>query len=534
MDPDKDNGGDRPQNDQAASSAKNKFGKLAKSMQSSLGKSPFPGRPQLFQQSGQGEIEFLTRESRKVSNAPPSPAEERDSSASRQPSTVNIPGSPQPPAMNIPVSQQPRTINIPRSQQPPTMNIPGSQQPPTINIRRSQQPPTIDIRGSQQSGMKIPPLPRGHDRLSPNRPDEANPAVERSSQKTMEMGPANCQKTMDIPAEQYLGSGQELQKTVQMNSEEYRDSDPMAGCDGAPRTDSTSGNSEPSDFPRDGGGDSQAQYDPFQLVRTVLKDKYEIVAFIGRGGMGAVYLARHRILGKERAIKTMPKNSKVDPKLVRRFFNEARAAAAVEHPNVVQVHDIDETDRFYFIVMEYVKGKSLEGCLEEKGCLTPSEAVVAVREASAGLDAIHASGLIHRDVKPANLLLSESGRVKITDFGIVKEIGGDTGLTGDSIIGTPQYMAPEQITKGPIDCRTDIYSLGATFYSLLTGRSCFTGSAMQLIYQILQNEPIPPCELNPNVNFAVSRVVLTMMAKRSEERYRNMKEVQKALDQLGI
>ncbi len=275
--------------------------------------------------------------------------------------------------------------------------------------------------------------------------------------------------------------------------------------------------------------------DPFRLMGTTIGGKFEVVDFLGQGGMGAVYLCKHNILNKLRAIKVLLKTDGIDPTIVHRFINEARAAALVEHPNIVQVHDIDEMDDFYFIIMDFVEGESLDNYVKQRGPLSPVDAANVIVSACQGLKAIHLAGLIHRDIKPGNFLLTKKGSVKITDFGIVKEIGGEGELTATTtILGTPQYMAPEQIRKEPLDLRTDLYSLGATFYYLVTGQSCFTGSAMQLLYQVLGVPPVPPQDINTQVDEKLSRIIQKMVEKEPARRYQMMEEVEEALRGWGL
>ena len=310
----------------------------------------------------------------------------------------------------------------------------------------------------------------------------------------------NIAATLNMGQEEYLGKN-ELPQTI--------------GMDGPGRSSQ--------------GGDPKK--DPYSLLGSLLVGKYEMIRFLGQGGMGAVYLARHKVLNKDRAIKFLPKTSDMNPTVVKRFIHEARAAARVEHPNIVQVYDIEETQDFYFIIMEYIKGQGVDHFLEKEGTLSDREAIKIIKPSAVGLSAIHEANMVHRDIKPANLMITETGQIKIADFGIVKDISGNTALTGaGTIIGTPQFMSPEQIKNEHIDHRSDIYSLGATFYFLLTGKTCFSGTAMQLMYQILHNAPIPPHEINTAVPESLSSIVLKMMEKEPEERYLDMGKVVEVLE----
>ena len=272
--------------------------------------------------------------------------------------------------------------------------------------------------------------------------------------------------------------------------------------------------------------------DPMGLIGSSIIDKYNVLKLLGRGGMGVVYLTEHKNLGKKRAVKILPKSVTIPQEDVDRFYAEANVAASIEHPNVVQVHDIDETEKFYFIVMEYVKGDSLDQYMCKNGLFAVDAALEIIRSCALGLAAIHEKGLIHRDVKPANFMLGKD-TVKIMDFGIAKDLNRDTALTSAStIIGTPQFMAPEMIRKTTIDIRSDIYSLGATFYFLITGQFCFTGTPMQIMYQVINDPPIPPQQYNENISDEVSEVILKMLEKEQSERFADMNELVAVLDEL--
>ena len=272
--------------------------------------------------------------------------------------------------------------------------------------------------------------------------------------------------------------------------------------------------------------------DPMGLIGSFITGKYTVIKLLGRGGMGMVYLAEHKHLGKKRAIKIMPKSATIPQEDIERFYAEANIAASIEHPNVVQVHDIDETESFYFIVMEYVEGCSLDQYMNKNGLFDIKEAIEITKLCALGLAAIHEKGLIHRDVKPANFMLGKD-TVKIMDFGIAKDLNRDVALTATStIIGTPQFMAPEMIEKRPIDITSDIYSLGATLYFLITGQYCFTGTPMQIMYQVVNVPPIPPQEYNADIPDDLSEIILKMLAKEQGERFTDMNELVAALDEL--
>jgi serine/threonine protein kinase len=199
----------------------------------------------------------------------------------------------------------------------------------------------------------------------------------------------------------------------------------------------------------------------------------EILGFLGQGGMGAVYKARQPALDRLVALKVLPPFAAKDPGFAERFNREARALARLNHPNIVAVHDFGRAGELHYLVMEFVDGANLRQ-IEQAGNLTPEQALAIVPQICEALQFAHNEGIVHRDIKPENLLVDKKGRVKITDFGIAKMLGAPgskVSLTGaGDVVGTPHYMAPEQIEKAQtVDHRADIYSLGVVFYEMLTG-----------------------------------------------------------------
>ncbi len=276
---------------------------------------------------------------------------------------------------------------------------------------------------------------------------------------------------------------------------------------------------------------------------------YRIEKELGRGGMGAVYLARQLSLDRPVALKVMAKRYAADPQFVARFTREAFAAAQLTHPNIVQIHDIGEADGCRFFSMEFVPGRSLSDLLAERDKLDPETAVGYVLQAARGLRHAHARGMVHRDVKPDNLLLDDYGLVKVADLGLVKVRGADTpaacgpassrpDLTGFQMaLGTPAYMSPEQCRDATtVDHRADIYSLGCTLYVLVTGRPRFEGTTAVEVMSKHAYEPIvPPERIVARVPPELSSVILRMMAKDPGERFADMDEVVRTLeDWLGV
>lgn len=252
-----------------------------------------------------------------------------------------------------------------------------------------------------------------------------------------------------------------------------------------------------------------------------------IVEKLGAGGMGAVYLAKHQTLGREVALKLLPPEFTQHKEYVERFLREARAAAQLKHPNVVQVYDAGEQAGQFYISMEFVKGKSLGHLQREKGPLDEATALRFLQQAALGLAAAHALGLVHRDIKPENLLIDTDGTVKVADFGLVSDVEGDSGLTQPgAMLGTPTYMSPEQCDGLKADVRSDIYSLGAAFYRLMTGSAPFTAPTPIGVLYKHRYEPTPdPRTVRPQISEAAAQMLLRMMAKRPEDRFQTAADV---------
>lgn len=285
---------------------------------------------------------------------------------------------------------------------------------------------------------------------------------------------------------------------------------------------------------------------------------YQIERVIGHGGMGSVYLARQISLDRKVALKVMSHSWAGDPVFVARFIREAYAAALLSHPNVVQIYDIGEIDETRYFSMEFVPGQSLLEVVRERGRLDPDVAVGYILQAARGLKHAHDRGIIHRDIKPDNLLLDELGTVKVADLGLVKtpdlssyhdrlceKSASDSGLhtlppdmTGVQMaLGTPAYMAPEQCRDASaVDHRADIYSLGCTLYALVTGKQPFEAkSAVSLMKKHAYEAPVPPDQLVPRLPKEIAAVIQRMMAKLPGERYSNMGEVIRTLENwLGV
>jgi len=264
---------------------------------------------------------------------------------------------------------------------------------------------------------------------------------------------------------------------------------------------------------------------------------YEVLEELGAGGMGRVYRAKNVTLERIVALKTLSEQFSKDEGFVQRFLKEARAAARLNHPNIVQIYDFGCVDGVYYLAMEYVDGQSLRALLKHAR-FNERDAVLLMRHAVAALTVAHAEGIVHRDIKPDNLMLTaRRDKLKLVDLGIAKRIGEQEGLTQTGqAVGTPQYISPEQI-RGvrDIDARADIYSLGATFFQLVTGHPPYEGTSGALVMSMHLTEPLPdPRTYAPGLSEDVCRVLRIMMAKEREDRYPDVLALDRDLYKLQI
>jgi predicted Ser/Thr protein kinase len=248
--------------------------------------------------------------------------------------------------------------------------------------------------------------------------------------------------------------------------------------------------------------------------------RYEITGELGRGAMGVVYKALDPTIGRTVALKTM----RLDvhgldaQEMVRRFQNEARAAGVLNHPNIVTIYDAGEEDGIFYIAMEFIEGTTLHEVLTEQRVLATDEVVQLTRQICRGLDYAHSNGIVHRDIKPANIMITANGTVKIMDFGIAKS-GGQVTNTGQ-VLGTPNYMSPEQVKGRTLDGRSDLFSLGVILYEMLTGEKPFVGqNVTTIIYKIVNETPITPRDLDVTVHPGLSAIVTKALAKAPDDRY---------------
>ncbi len=256
--------------------------------------------------------------------------------------------------------------------------------------------------------------------------------------------------------------------------------------------------------------------------------RYQVEALIGRGGMAAVYRAHDSRLQRDVALKVLYPQYGDDPLLVERFKREAITAAGLEHPAIVPIYDIGEQDGFVFIAMKLLPGRSLADWLRERGTLTMPELLAVLTPLASALDFAHSRGVVHRDIKPANILLIDEGRngrpdtapaVMLGDFGIARVLDAPGMTTTGALIGTPEYMAPEQIGNRPVDGRSDVYALGVLAYRALTGRLPFEGNTQEVLMAHLNGQVPPPSSINPQLGPDVDPVLLRAMARTPADRY---------------
>lgn len=260
--------------------------------------------------------------------------------------------------------------------------------------------------------------------------------------------------------------------------------------------------------------------------------KYVVTRLVGTGGMASVYEAEDTSLNRHVAIKFLPEARKEQHVAVERFINEAQVAGRLNHPNVIAIYDIGFEHDAYYIAMELLNPGSAGHYLKRRGRMHWCEAAHVIAQCCSGLTAAHQAGLIHRDIKPDNILVSPAGTVKLADFGLVKELFEEAGLTKSGVVvGTPLYMSPEQASAQPLDARTDIYSLGATFYALLTGTPPYTTGSVPQIMMAHVKAPIPdPRRITPEIPDSIVQIVRRSMAKRPSERFQTAEEMRHALE----
>src|SRR3954468_13861901 len=263
------------------------------------------------------------------------------------------------------------------------------------------------------------------------------------------------------------------------------------------------------------------------MVGDVLSDRYELEELVGTGGMSSVFRAHDRLLDRKVALKVLHQQYAADEEYLERFRREARSVAALSHPNIVTVIDRGEHEGRQFIVFEYIPGENLKRLIQRRGPAPVATALELAIQIARGLSFAHQQGLVHRDVKPQNVLLNGDGQAKVTDFGIARSLDVKGGLTQTgTVMGTSDYIAPEQARGSRVDAQSDIYSLGAVLYELLTGEGPFPGENFVAVAMRHINEPPPPIrDRRPDVSPRLDAVIRRAMAKEPRDRFGSMDEL---------
>jgi eukaryotic-like serine/threonine-protein kinase len=269
------------------------------------------------------------------------------------------------------------------------------------------------------------------------------------------------------------------------------------------------------------------------LIDTLFDGRYRIVRKLGAGGMANVYLAEDQELGRRVAIKILNERHANDDQFVARFRQEAKNAAALSHPNIVSIYDRGEAEGTYYIAMEFLDGRSLKELIVGRGPAPVAVAVEYARQILSALRFAHRHGIVHRDIKPHNVLVDNEGRVKVTDFGIARA-GASQMTEAGSIVGTAQYLSPEQARGANVDQRSDLYSLGVVLYELLTGESPFEGDTpVEIAMKHLSQVPRPPSALRPELSPELDMVVMRALAKEPDDRYQSAEEMEADLERVA-
>jgi eukaryotic-like serine/threonine-protein kinase len=267
------------------------------------------------------------------------------------------------------------------------------------------------------------------------------------------------------------------------------------------------------------------------LSGRTLGGRYRVEGELGRGGMARVYRGADTVLGRPVAVKVLSPQYAEDANFVTRFRREAQAAARLNHPNLVQVYDTGSDDGVHYIVMEYVDAKTLADYLEGGGRIMPERAIELAEAVCDALGVAHTQGVIHRDVKPANIMVTRDGQVKVTDFGIARVTSNETVEQTAAVLGTASYLSPEQAQGGPIDQRSDLYSLGCVLYEMLTGRPPFVAdSPVAVASKHVLEQPAPPSRVNGDVASELDAIVMRALSKNPDNRYQSAAEMKEDLE----
>ncbi|HET6370657.1 MAG TPA: serine/threonine-protein kinase, partial [Nitrospiria bacterium] len=273
----------------------------------------------------------------------------------------------------------------------------------------------------------------------------------------------------------------------------------------------------------------------FAMAVELFSGKYEIQGEIARGGMGVVYKAVHASLNRTVAIKVLHPQFAGDPDFLKRFQREARAMARLDHEHVIRVFDVGEEQGAPYIVMEYFEGKDLKRVMLDRGLFSPEEALAVTYQVADALAYAHARGIVHRDIKPGNIMLDARGKAKIADLGIAAAANEVSVTATGQIIGTPEYMSPEQARGGPLDGRSDLYSLGMVLYKMVTGKTLFDGiSQMSIVGKLLHEGEEFVFSFPADVPDSLQRLVGSLLKRRSEDRVASAKALMGEIKGLGL
>lgn len=266
------------------------------------------------------------------------------------------------------------------------------------------------------------------------------------------------------------------------------------------------------------------------LEGKTIGNRYEILEKIGVGGMATVYKAKDNILKRNVAIKVLRDEFTTDEEFIKRFNTEAQSAASLTHPNIVSIYDVGHEENLYFIVMELIKGKTLKQIITEEGVLPWKWSINIAMQIASALEMAHKNNIIHRDIKPHNIIITEDGIAKVTDFGIAKAVSNSTITAFGTTIGSVHYFSPEHAIGGYTDAKSDIYSLGVVMYEMVTGRVPFDADTpVSIALKHMQEKPVEPIKLNPSIPYAVNKIIMKAMQKEVSLRYSSATELLKDL-----
>lgn len=258
------------------------------------------------------------------------------------------------------------------------------------------------------------------------------------------------------------------------------------------------------------------------IIGKTIANRYEIISKTGVGGMATVYKAKDTVLNRNVAVKVLKEEFITDEEFVKRFNSEAQAAASLSHPNIVSIYDVGNEDNIYYIVMELVRGKTLKQIITEEGALPWKWSVNIAMQIASALETAHKNNIVHRDIKPHNIIITEDGVAKVTDFGIAKAVSNSTITAFGTTIGSVHYFSPEQAKGGYTDAKSDIYSLGVVMYEMLTGKVPFdSDTSVSVALKHMQETPVAPMDVNENIPQAVNDIILKAMQKEPMARYQS-------------